>query len=91
MEQTLTLDGQDNQSVAFMNAPRVQNAVWSAEKDTLTISSKIVFMIEDKQTEFRSGEIWTLQKRGRKLVIIRTADGFMGRGPTVTKLVYNRY
>jgi hypothetical protein len=91
LEQSLTLDGKDIQSVAFMNAPRVQNAVWSAGKDTLTISSKIVFRIEDKPTEFKSREVWTLQKRGKKLVIIKTADGFMGRGPTTTKLVYNKY
>jgi mannan endo-1,4-beta-mannosidase len=89
-EQILTLDGRDNQSVSFMNAPRVQNAVWSPEKDTLTINSKIVFKFADKPTEFRSKEVWTLQKRGKKLVIIQTADGFMGRGPTTSKLVYNK-
>ena len=91
VQQSLTLDGKDNQLVAFMNSPKVQNLIWSAEKDTLTINSKTSLKFRDKPTEIKSREIWTMQKRGKKLVIIKTSDGFMGRAPSVSKLVYNRY
>ena len=89
-EQTLTLDGKDNQSVSFMNAPRIQNANWSAEKDTLTIFSRIVFSFEDKPAEMRSREVWLLQKMGKKLFIIQNTDRFMDRGPGISRLVYNK-
>ena len=89
-EQSLTLDGKDNQSVVFMNAARVQNASWSAEKDTLVINSKVQFSFGDKPAEMRSKEVWLLQKRGKKLVIIQTIDAFLDRGPGTSRLVYNK-
>jgi hypothetical protein len=91
MEQSLTLDGKDNQSVVFMNSPRIQQANWSDEKDTLIIGSKVSFKFGEQSVEIKSKEVWTLQKRGKKLVIIRTADGFMGRGPSTIKLVYDKH
>jgi mannan endo-1,4-beta-mannosidase len=91
-EQSLTLDGKDNKSTGFMNFPRVQNANWSQEKDTLTIASKITMKFGEKPPmEMRSKEAWTLQKRGKKLLIIQTSEGMMGRGPVTTKTVYDRY
>jgi len=90
-EQTLTLDGKDNQSLVFMNSPRIQNARWSTDKDTLTIDSRIVFSLGDTPAESRSREIWLLQKRGRKLVIVLKTEGFMNRGPVTSKLVYNKF
>jgi hypothetical protein len=90
-EQSLTLDGKDNNSVVFMNSPRVQIANWSAEKDTLTISSKVSVKYVNNPSEIKSKEVWTTQKRGKKLVIVQTSDGFMGRGPAASKLVYNKY
>lgn len=89
-EQILTLDGKDNESVVFTNAPRVQNANWSAEKDTLTIDSKVTLKFGNRPADFKSREVWTLQKRGKKLLIVQTTEGFMGRGPATTKLVYDK-
>jgi hypothetical protein len=47
--------------------------------------------VENKPIDIISKDVWTLQKRGKKLVIIQTADGFMGRGPVSAKLVYNKF
>jgi hypothetical protein len=41
-EQALTLDRKDNKSTGFMNFPRIQNANWSHEKDSVTIASSNV-------------------------------------------------
>ena len=90
-DQSLKLDGSDIKSVAFVNSPRIQNAAWSSEKDTLIITSRVSFKFGDNQSEIKSKEVWTTQKRGKKLVIQQTSDGFMGRGPVTSKLVYNRY
>jgi hypothetical protein len=56
----------------------------------LTINSKVTLKFGEKPAELKSGEVWTLQKRGKKLVIVQTADGMMGRGPTKTRMVYNK-
>jgi len=91
-EQTLTLDGKDNKSTGFMNSPRIQVANWSPEKDTLTIVSKVTMKFGEKPpVELKSREIWALQKRGKKLLIIQTSEGMTGRGPATTKLMYDKY
>jgi hypothetical protein len=91
-EQSLTLDGKDNKSTGFMNSPRIQTANWSPERDTLTIASRITMKFGEKPPiEMKSKEVWALQKRGRKLMIIQTSEGMMGRGPVTTKLVYDKY
>ncbi len=88
-EQMLTLDGKDNTSTVFRDSPRVQNANWSKDKDTLTINSKVTLNFGEP-VEIKSTDVLTLQKRGKKLVIIQKADGFMGRGPIEAKLVYDK-
>jgi mannan endo-1,4-beta-mannosidase len=88
-EQSLTLDGKDNISTLFQHSTRIQIARWSAGKDTLTIDSKVSLSFGEP-VEIRSRDVLTLQKRGRKLIIMQTADGFMGRGPISAKLVYDR-
>lgn len=89
---TLKLDGSDNKSTGFMNSPRVQNANWSAERDTLTILSKVTMKFGEKPpVEMKSSEVWTLQKRGKKLHIIQTSEGMTGRGPVSSLSVYDKY
>jgi hypothetical protein len=58
--------------------------------DTLTINSRIVFSFGNKPAEMRSKEVWLLQKRGKKLVIIQTSDRFMDCGQGTSRLVYNK-
>jgi hypothetical protein len=43
-----------------------------------------------RSNEFRSKEVWTLKKRGKKLVINQTGSGFMGGGKRFSILVYDR-
>ena len=69
----------------------VSHSEWSAEKDTLIISSRILFKFGEKTNEINSREVWTLFKRGKKLEIVQTADGFRGRGPSTPRLVYIRF
>lgn len=89
-EQTLTLDGKDNKSITFMNSPRVQNAVWSSAKDTLKIKSKIRVSFEGKTNDIQSEELWYLIKRGNRLIIETTSQGFMNMSPQEFTLVYNK-
>ena len=89
-DQTLTLDGKDNLSKTFMDSPRVQNATWTAQKDTLTIDSKITVNYGGRTNQIQSKEVWTLKKRGKKLDIKQTVSGFMGGGNRTVTLVYDR-
>jgi hypothetical protein len=75
-----------------MNSPRIQNASWSPERDSLAITSRVTMKFGDKPpVEMKSKEIWTLQKRDKKLLIIQTSQGMMGRGPVTSKTIYDRY
>jgi len=90
IEQTLTLDGKDIHSTAFMNSNRVQNANWTTQKDTLIIDSKVTFNFGEKPTEMISKEVWTLKKRGKKLSIFQVVDGFMNTGKRSFNRVYDK-
>jgi mannan endo-1,4-beta-mannosidase len=90
--QVLSLDGKDIKSIGFMNSPRIQNANWSAEKDSLIVVSRVTMKFgNNPPAEMKSKEVWILQKRGKKLLIIQTSAGMMGREPTTTKTVYDKY
>jgi hypothetical protein len=89
-DQTLTLDGKDNLSKTFMDSPRVQNATWTAQKDTLTIDSKITVNMGGRTNQIESKEVWTLKKRGNKLDIKQTGSGFMSGANRTVTLVYDR-
>jgi mannan endo-1,4-beta-mannosidase len=89
-EQSITLDGNDNKSTGFMSAPRVQNATWAVQKDTLTINSKMTFNYGGKTNEIKSKEVWVLKKRGKKLEILQTGEGFMSMGKQTATLVYDK-
>jgi len=73
-----------------MNSPRVQNASWSAEKDTLTILSRISVNSGRNPVEIKSAEVWVLKKRGNKLEIRQTVDDFMGSGERKTMMIYDK-
>ena len=88
-EEALKLDGSDIPSTVFDNAPRLQNANWSAGRDTLTIDSKTTFNFGGNSRVFKSRDVWTLQRRGKQLVIIQTADSFQGN-PRISKEVYDK-
>ncbi|HEY4653091.1 MAG TPA: glycosyl hydrolase [Cyclobacteriaceae bacterium] len=85
-EETLTLDGRDIKSTVFNNAPRIQNARWSAEKDTLNIDSRMSFNFGGRKVDIDSKDTWTLQRKGKKLVIIRVVSS--SRGTQTSTIVY---
>jgi len=89
-EQTLTLDGKDNISKGFMNAPRVQNASWSARHDTLSVNTKVTMTYQGKTSDVRSKDVWTFKKKGKKILIIQTSPGSMGGQARTSYLVYDR-
>ncbi len=89
-EQNLSLDGKDNKSNAFMNSPRIQNASLTADKDTLNIRSKISMNFGGRSSELKSEEMWTIKKRGKKLEIKQTSDGFGGAGRRTSILCFDK-
>lgn len=86
--QTLTLDGKDIKSTAFNNSPRIQNANWSAQRDTLTIDSKVTFNFGGRSFEVTSEDIWRLQRWGKKLVIHQTVSSV--RGTRTSTIIYDK-
>jgi hypothetical protein len=88
--QLLTLDGKDNHSKVFGDAPRVQNAGWTTQKDTLSIDSKITVNFEGNTNQVISKEFWTLKSRGKKLVIKQKVSGLTGGENRTINLVYDR-
>jgi mannan endo-1,4-beta-mannosidase len=87
-EQTLTLDGKDVNSMAFNNSPRIQNLTWSPGKDTLFIDSKITVNFKGRQAEIKGKELWSLQRKAKRLVIDQTVDSFRGKRNSI--LVYDK-
>lgn len=90
-ELALPLDGSDVESSAFGGATRIQNASWTPEKDSLTIASSVTFTFGGQTREMKSEEVWTLKRRGKKLSIMQTSPGFMGRGGGTSVLVYTKH
>lgn len=83
----LKLDGSDNVST-FSNAPRVQKANWSPEKDTLIIDATVTFNYGGTQIDIKSKDTWTLQRKGKKLVISRVVSS--SRGKQKSTIVYDK-
>ncbi len=88
-EQTLTLDGKEIQSTVFNNAPRVQHANWSTDKDKLDVDSKVTFNFGGRTMEINSKENWQLKSRGKKLVIIQSVSS--RGGERTSTLIYDKH
>ncbi|WP_339784391.1 glycosyl hydrolase [uncultured Imperialibacter sp.] len=86
-EQTLPLDGSDIESKMF-NSPRIQHANWSPMKDTLSIDSKVTFNFGGNSSTITGLDVWTLQRRGKKLVIQQASKS--PRGENVSTVVYDK-
>jgi hypothetical protein len=86
--QSINLDGSDVKSTVFNNSPRVQNAHWSPQQDSLTIQSKVSFNFGGRALEVKTRDVWMLERRGQKLVISQTVNSF--RGTRNSTLVYDK-
>jgi mannan endo-1,4-beta-mannosidase len=84
---TLMLDGRESVSAAD-GGRRVETATFSAARDTLTIAGRESFATGGRTVETRSTDAWTLTRRGRRLVIVRTRQP--SGGPVASILVYDR-
>lgn len=87
-EEHLKLDGSDVRSTAFNNAPQVQNANWSQEKDTLIINATVTFNYGGTEIDINSKDTWSLQRKGKKLVISRVVSS--SRGKQKSTIVYDK-
>lgn len=87
-QERLKLDGSDSKSTAFNDAPRVQNANWSTEKDTLNIDSRVTLNYAGRKIDIKSKDIWTLHRKGKKLVISRIVSSSRGKQKSI--VVYDK-
>lgn len=85
--QTLTLDGQANNSTVFNNSPRIQKLSWSENRDSLFINSKTQFNFGGNPFEVTGKESWILKRKGKKLEINQTVT--TSRGVRNSILVYD--
>lgn len=85
-EDTLTLDGREHAVTEPWGDRRVRIATLSAARDTLTITTRVASGGGD--AERRSTDVWTVTRRGRRLVIDRTRES--SGGPVASVLVYER-
>jgi mannan endo-1,4-beta-mannosidase len=87
-EQSLTLDGKDNNSLVFNNSPRVQKLNYSTNRDSLIIDSKTTFNFGGRSKEMTGKDIWILKRKGQKLIISQTLNS--PRGLRTSTLVYDK-
>jgi len=57
-------------------------------KDTLSIDSKVTFNFGGNPSTITGLDVWTLQRRGKKLVIQQTSKS--PRGENVSTVVYDK-
>jgi mannan endo-1,4-beta-mannosidase len=86
--QTLALDGRDVHSTIFNHYPRIQNANWSQQQDTLTIDSKVTFNWGGRSFDVNTNEVWRLERRGQKLVISQSVKSI--RGTRNSTIIYDK-
>lgn len=84
----LKLDGSESVSTAFNNAPRVESARWSPEKDTLIVDATMTFNYGGTKIDIKSKDTWALQRKGKKLVISRVVSS--SRGKQKSAIVYDK-
>jgi hypothetical protein len=77
MSETYTLDGKESINPVF-NTSKKSNAVWSADKKVLTVSSVMVFEMNGEKNEIKSTEIYKLGDSGKSLSIDSQSVSSMG-------------
>jgi len=77
MTETYTLDGKESVNPVF-NTSKKSNAVWSADKKVLTVTSSMVFEMNGEQNEIKSVEKYKLGDAGKSLTIESKSSSSMG-------------
>jgi len=84
---TVTYDGKVTESEGFGGSKRKSTGKWSADEQTFTISSVMVFERNGETMEIKSTETWSLTKEGLLSVVTQTSSS---RGESTTKAVYSK-
>lgn len=82
-----TLDGKESVNPVF-NTSKKSTATWSADKNTLTVSSTMVFEFNGESNEIKTVENYKLSDAGKVMTIDTKSTS--SRGERVTSLVYDK-
>jgi mannan endo-1,4-beta-mannosidase len=86
-DEKLGLNGEEGKST-YLGFPRTSTAGMSANRDTLTISSKVLFNRGGQTSQLITTEVWSLQNHGKELAIVQTSDSPQGKRKIV--LIYDK-
>jgi hypothetical protein len=84
----VALDGKQTEGTAFGDSKKKMTAAWSADGETLTINSTILFERDGNSMEFKTVENWKLLDGGKTLSIETTTTS--QRGTTANTFVYDK-
>jgi hypothetical protein len=87
MKETLTFDGKQTESVMFGNNKKKSTAKWSADGQSMLVSSIINFDNNGEMMEIKQEEVWKLTPDGKLSVESTSNSSF---GTLEMKLVYDK-
>lgn len=87
MAETYTLDGKESVNPVF-NTSKKSTAVWSADKQSLTVSSVMVFEMNGEKNEIKTVEVYKPGDAGKTMSINSQSTSSMGERKAT--LVYDK-
>lgn len=87
MSETYTLDGKESVNPIF-NTTKKSKAVWAADKQSLTVSSVMVFEMNGEKNEIKTVEVYKLADAGATMSIDSQSTSSMGERKAT--LVYSK-
>ena len=87
ISETYTLDGKESVNPVF-NASKKSIAEWSSDKESLVVSSILVFEMNGESTQIKTVEVYKLAQAGKSLSIDSRSTSSMGERKTL--LVYDK-
>jgi hypothetical protein len=87
MSETYTLDGKESVNEIF-NTTKKSTAIWSPEKKSLTVTSVMVFEMNDEKMEINTIEEYKLTGDGKNITI--DSQSKSSRGERKATLVYDK-
>ena len=77
MTETYTLDGKESVNPVF-NTSKKSTAIWAADKQSLTVSSVMVFEMNGEKNEIKTVEVYRLGDAGKTMSINSQSTSSMG-------------
>ena len=87
MSETYTLDGKESVNPVF-NTSKKSTTTWSADKQSLTVSSIMVFEMNGESNEIKTVEVYKLADAGKALSVAYQSTSSMGERKAA--LVYDK-